>query len=131
MSDIFRDLFGSGGLGDLGRSNYGDRLGQVLETLLGDRNADLKPQIIWWLLRHGTHQPTCGFAQKGDLMRWKECSVSGGKTIRMPTVRVDYLQMIVSGKIEIKGTELVAWISTKLNDDARGYFIALKRSQER
>jgi hypothetical protein len=125
--NAFDDLLGSlGGLG--GRSS---RLSDVLDGIFSDKKTDLKTQIIWWLLRHGTHEPKCGYAQKGDLVRWKDCAVGGGKTIRMPTVRVDYLQMIVSGKIDVKGTELVAWISTKLNDDARGYFIALKRSQER
>lgn len=108
-----------------------DAFGKALESILWDRNVDLRSQIIWWLLRHGTHEPKCGYAQKGDLMRWKDCAVGGGKTVRMPTVRVDYLQMIVSGRVDIKGTDLVTWISTKLNDDARDYFVALKRSQER
>ena len=134
MSNILDGLFGGSFqsyLESLSKSSLGGIDGGLDDVVNSILFRDLRPQIVWWLLRHGTHTPKCGFHEKGDLVRWKDCAVNGGKLIRMPTVRVDYLQVIVDGRIEVKGVELVEWLSTKLNKDAKTFFVALARQRSK
>ena len=123
LDDFLSKIKGLGDMSDFG----GSRVNDLVDGVFGPSRSDLRPQIVWWLLRHGSHQPACGFEQRGDLVRWKECPVNGGPPARMPTVRVDFLQLAVSGKIEIKGTELVKWLGTKLSPNARSYLNALRK----
>lgn len=130
--DILDKLFG-GDINGLLKGMEEERLKRLTDFAGVFRKTmlqEMRPAVVWWLLRGGTHEPKCGYAAKGDLLRWKDVSISG-KTYRMPTVRVDYLQLIVSGKIEIKGVELCKWIGEKADTDTRDIFIALRRSQNK
>lgn len=129
---ILDKLFGGdidGVLRDMEEEKF-KRMAQFAGVFRDTMVEEMRPAVVWWLLRGGTHEPKCGYAEKGDLLRWKDVSFSG-KVYRMPTVRVDYLQLIVSGKIEIKGVELCKWIGTKADASTRDVFIALRRSQNK
>lgn len=101
-----------------------------MEGFQSAMKAELRPAIIYWLENGGTHEPSCGRTVKGDLLRWIDGEI-GGRKVRMPTVRVDYLEQVVGGKIHARGSELVAWIATKLDATTRECFIAIRRSQKK
>lgn len=101
-------------------------MGYFREAML----SELRPAIVWWLQHGGNHEPICGRAVKGDLLRWSDQEIHG-KPVRVPSVRSDMLQLVVDGKIEVKGVELVKWIGFKLDDNTRNVFIALRRSQNK
>ncbi|MGD9726957.1 MAG: hypothetical protein AB7L09_00605 [Nitrospira sp.] len=115
LSKGFEDILRSLGGSSKSRSTTADRL---------------RPNVVSWLLHGGTHEPSCGYAEKGDLLRWKDVAVSG-TVYKLPTVRVDYLQLIVAGKIEIQGTELCKWILNRVDSDVRAVLAALSMTHRK
>lgn len=93
------------------------------------RAEAIRPTLVKWLRGSGNHEPKCGRGQKGDLLRWVTVDVNG-KPIRAPSIRVDMLDQVVDGKVKVKGVELLKWIASKLDRNARSVLIALTRGQK-
>jgi hypothetical protein len=101
-------------------------MGIFRDTML----SEMWPALVWWFQNGGTHTPECGLFVKGDLLRWINQTLND-KPVRVPTIRYDMLELVVEGKIEVKGVELVKWIGSKLDSNTRNVFIALRRSQNK
>jgi len=107
-----------------------ERQADFMNAFRSTMSDELRPAIVLWLKDGGTHEPSCGRGKKGDLLRWQSMNVRGS-VVRVPSVRVDMLDKIVDGKIEVEGMELVRWIATKLDGNTINTFISLRRSLNR
>jgi hypothetical protein len=93
-------------------------------------SKSMRPALVWWIENGGTHEPRCGYLAKGDLLRWSDQEFHG-KKVRVPTVRSDMKRQVVDGKIEVKGTELLLWIISRMDENTLNVFTALRRSQNK
>jgi hypothetical protein len=136
LNNLFDALMG-GNVNDVMREMEATRketerrnIGNFMEGFQSAMTSELRPALIHWLRNGGTHEPRCGRDQKGDLLRWVD-GVVNKQTVRLPSVRVDMLDIVCAGKIEVKGTELLKWAGSKLDSKTRNLFIAVRRSQKK